>query len=506
MSPPSSAFAVSPPPAAALRAHPHLYQVNTWPWLDALSSAAGRRIALADVPDAEWDRLAALGFDYVYLLGIWKRSIAGRRMFRTDADGFARFDHALPGWTVESVVGSPFSIGDYEPDPRIGSWDDIDLVRSKLHARGMRLMVDFVPNHTGPDHVWIASRPDYFLQGREADFHRDPAAFLLIEPPGAPPLFIARGRDPYFAPWADTAQLDYFNPATRAAMIGVLKEIGRHADGVRCDMSMLVLNEVFARTWGPLLRDRPAPEGEFWTDAVAALPSDFLWMAEVYWGMEGALQALGFQFTYDKVLYDRLKGDVAGVRAHLTAGIDWQSRMARFLENHDEERSVTAYGRERIPALMVLHATLPGLRFYHQGQFEGLRVHLPMPLSAAAAEWQDLELAAQYEKLLRLTDHPVFHDGEWRLLDVTAASDDSNAALLAWRWKSGADYRLVVVNLGGASAQGRVCISHEIPGGPQLELVDTLDGHRYERSRAELDAHGLYVRLDANRAHIFAIT
>jgi glycosidase len=381
----------------------------------------------------------------------------------------------------------------------------VDALRGKLHARGMRLMVDFVPNHTGPDHVWIASHPEYFLQGHEEDFHRDPAAFLLIEPEGASPLYIARGRDPYFAPWADTAQLDYFNPATRAAMIGVLKEIGRHADGVRCDMSMLVLNEIFARTWGALLRGRRSPQGEFWTDATAALPSDFLWMAEVYWGMEGALQALGFQYTYDKVLYDRLKGDAAGVRAHLSADIAWQNRMARFLENHDEERSVTAYGRERMPALIVLIATLPGLRFYHQGQFEGLSMHLPMPLNAAKPEAPDRTLAAQYAKVLHLTDDPVFHEGEWKSIDVAADSDTSNASLLAWRWKSASDYRLVIVNLGGGIAQGRVRIAHDVPGGADLELTDALDGLIYERSRADLDAHGLYVRLAPHRAHLFIV-
>ena len=119
---------------APRRTHPHLYQINTWPWLDALSSAKGRTLRLADVPDAEWDRLAALGFDYIYLLGIWKRSIAGRHLFRTDPAAFARFDHALPGWTVESVVGSPFSIEDYGPI-RFGSWADVDAVRGKLHAR-----------------------------------------------------------------------------------------------------------------------------------------------------------------------------------------------------------------------------------------------------------------------------------------------------------------------------------------------------------------------------------
>ena len=136
----------------ALRPHPHLYQIHSWAWLDALSRAAGRPMKLGDVPDTAWDGLRETGFDIVYLMGIWQRSPAGRHIFRTDANSFAVFDHALPGWTLESVIGSPFSILDYVPDPRIGSWADIDAVREKLHARGMRLMLDFIPNHIGPDH------------------------------------------------------------------------------------------------------------------------------------------------------------------------------------------------------------------------------------------------------------------------------------------------------------------------------------------------------------------
>ena len=162
------------------RQHPHLYQIHTWAWLDQLSQQAGRNLQLIDVPDTEWDRIQALGFDFVYLLGIWQRSIAGRYLFRTDAKAFRVFDHALPGWTVASVIGSPFSIQDYVPDARLGDWAQLDAVREKLRVRGMRLMLDFVPNHTGPDHVWIAQHPEYFLHGSEADYQQNPAAFHLI--------------------------------------------------------------------------------------------------------------------------------------------------------------------------------------------------------------------------------------------------------------------------------------------------------------------------------------
>jgi glycosidase len=489
------------------RPHPHLYQIHTWAWLDALSARAGRDLRLKDVPDAEWDRLQELGFDVVYLLGIWDRSPAGRRVFRTDASSYVHFDHALPDWTMRNVIGSPFSIRDYAPDPRIGTWADLDEVRRKLHDRGMRLILDFIPNHTGPDHHWITSHPEYFLLGTDEDFRRDPSAFMLVEPDDGDPYFVARGRDPYFAPWADTVQFDYYRPEARAAFVETLRQIAEHCDGLRCDMAMLVLNDIFARTWGHLLRDRPAPPREFWEEAIPALPADFLWMAEVYWDMEPRLVELGFSYTYDKRLYDRLLGSSPqDVRWHLVADVNYQSRMARFIENHDEARCTAAFGRERVPGLATLIATLPGLRFIHQGQFEGKTIHLPMPLNKTTEEAPDPELVAVHEKILQVADDDAFHQGEWQLLDVAPQDDASHENLLAYRWRTANSYKLVVVNLVGGHSQGRLHVASELGPAPRYEFADELADEIYVRDRAEIESDGLYVRLDPHGAHVFSVT
>jgi glycosidase len=345
------------------------------------------------------------------------------------------------------------------------------------------------------------------MQGTESDFHNHPSDFLLIEPQGGAPYYIARGRDPYFAPWADTAQIDYFSAAARAALIDILKTVGSHCDGLRCDMAMLVLNAVFGRTWGHLLAERPRPEREFWPDAIAALPADFVWMAEVYWDMEADLQALGFTYTYDKRLYDRLKaGNVRETRGHLSADVAYQTHMARFLENHDEPRSAATFGRDRVPVLAALIVTLPGLRFFYQGQFTGKEIHLPMPLDRAIDEPPDIALAAIYEHILAIGGDPAFHSGDWSLLPAKALDEGGND-VLAYRWKGPDGYRAVILNLGPGAAQARIGLVDELPVSAHYDFDDRLNGQVYIRDRGDLEANGgLYVRLEGNKGHIFAVT
>ena len=485
----------------SLRSHPHLYQINTWPWLDRLSRHAGRTITLADVPDEHWDRLRDSGFDLVYLLGIWQRSPIGREIARATPSLFPSYEAALPLWRPRDVVGSAFSIAAYEPDARIGTFDDLDAVREKLHARGMRLIVDFVPNHLGFDHRWIDEHPDRFVTAPEDRHRGEPDAFRRVEGTDGQVRFIACARDPNFPPWTDVAQLDYSKPGVRAAMIDVLRSIAEHADGARCDMAMLVLSDVFRRTWSHLAG--PVPPEEFWGTAAEALPR-FLLLAEVYWNLEARLQHLGFSFTYDKTLYDRLRaGSAPDVRAHLTADLSYQRRMARFIENHDEPRSSDAFG-PRVTAAAVAIATLPGLRFFGDGQLEGRRVRVPVQLGAVADEPVDAALADFYRRLLEISNDPIFHAGEWQLSDIVPI-DGSSSQVLAWQWRATrGECRLVVVNLGASTAQARVDVRGDLPQGDRIAFEDRLNGQLYERGRSELAADGLYVRLDAGGAHVFA--
>jgi hypothetical protein len=488
-----------------MRAHPHLYEINTWPWLEALSRRGGQRLTLGAVPDEVWDHLQALGIDLVYLMGIFRRSAISRHIARTEPALFEAYDRANPGWRPRDVVGSAYSIAGYEPDEHVGGWSEVDDVRAKLHTRGMRLIVDFVPNHTGFDHPWIAEAPDRFVNGTDEAFRRSPGAYRPIELANGDVRLIACGRDPYFPPWTDVAQLNYFNPDTRAAVVAELGNLSRHADGVRCDMAMLVLTDVFARTWGALAAGAP-PSTEFWTDATAAVPG-LLFLAEAYWDLEWRLQELGFDFTYDKRLYDRLlHGSADQVRDHLRASPAYQRKSARFIENHDEPRSLAAFGA-RAEAAAVVMSTLPGMRFYYDGQFEARRVQVPVQLGVVGDEpvtAGDAPILEAYRRLLAIVNAPVFHEGDWRLREITPG-DGGSRELVAWQWRAGGDLRLVVVNLGSQTTDGRIDIASELPAGDAFVFEDLLAGRGYPWSRADLAQGGLYVRLEAGGAHIFSI-
>jgi hypothetical protein len=485
-----------------VRAHPHLYEINTIAWLSALSRRAGARVTLGTVPAAEWDRLRARGIDIVYLMGVWKRSEIGRQMAVAEQALYPAYDAALPGWTAGDIAGSAYCVSAYEPDERAGSWDDFARARHEIHSRGMQLMADFIPNHTGFDHPWIAAHPDRYVTASEAVHQLSPASFRAVTVADGSTRYVACARDPYFPPWSDVAQLDYSNPDTQSAMIAALKDVATRVDGVRCDMAMLVLSDVFERTWGDVTRR--SPTREFWQDAAAAVPNLTL-LAEVYWDLEWRLQQLGFHYTYDKRLYDLLLHRSADeVRVHLDGDVDFQRRSARFIENHDEPRAVEAFGN-RVTSAAVTMATIPGLRFFHDGQFDGRRARVPVQLASAADVPIDERLDAFYGRLLAAANDEICHSGAWSLATVTPC-DDSPHTLLAWRWRDGNSERLVIVNLGSAPAHGYILVRPDLGPGDAFEFHDVLDDKRYVRARGDLESEGLYVRLDAGQSHIFSVS
>ncbi len=467
-----------------LPARPTIYEINTAVWLGEL----GRGVDLSTVPAREWDRLAALRVDAVWLMGVWERSPAGLAIAERDPGLQASFRQTLPDLRAGDVIGSPYCVRAYELEPRFGGAGALAAARDALATRGLGLILDYVPNHVAPDHPWTGEHAEYFIRGTTADLAASPGSFLATA--GG---VLANGKDPYFAPWPDVVQLNAFSPGLRAAATETLISIASQCDGVRCDMAMLVTNEVFARTW-----DLDPPAEDYWPSiipAVRAAHPGFAFIAEAYWDMEWTLQQQGFDFCYDKRLYDRLvSGPADAVRGHLHADAGYQERLVRFIENHDEPRAADTFGPEQARAAAVAMSTLQGARLYHAGQLEGLHTHIPVFLARGPQQPADEALRAFYETLLAAVADSGLRGGDWQLCECTGWPDNGSAGqLVAWCWRTDRRRRLIVVNLAGQDAQARVRLPWSDLGGRTWQLRDELGGDPFERDGDELQAQGLYV-------------
>ena len=396
---------------------PLLFEVRACQLLVSCGAAS-----LADIPTAWFADLRRLGFDFLYLLGVWTTGQAG-------------LAHSIRLGVDPSVaVSSPFAVTSYHVCPELGGDAALRVFRQQANRVGLRVICDFVCNHVATDHDWTRSYPHLFVQGTDSEAMRHPERYFKAEEGGP---WLAHGRDMHSAAgWRDTAQLNLRHPHTRALMRGILVYMASSGlmDGARCDMAMLALSSVMAKTWGDLPLSLPGPfpippltadlpdmypaaappsvgiflrsdsstssstiapsavaaaaagkmpaaappvppmsltgislatespvpgqgavrldsneklapviDEEWWEDAIVgvrAVAPGFVCIAECYWDLEHILLSAGFDYSYDKTLYDRLHtGDAQAVLSHLRAPLSWQQRLVRFTENHDEQRA-----------------------------------------------------------------------------------------------------------------------------------------------------------------------
>ncbi|HWG41993.1 MAG TPA: alpha-amylase family glycosyl hydrolase [Gemmataceae bacterium] len=494
----------------SLPLYPTLYQINTRILLGEIGPGA----TLDDLSEAWLDRLAALGFDVIWMLGVWQTGPAGRQVSRTNPEWLRGYAHDLPDMKEEDICGSPFAVQEYTVNRDFGGDAALARLRQRMHQRGLRLLLDFVPNHTALDHPWTQSHPEFYIWGSEADLAREPRNWCRIQS-GTRSLILAHGRDPYFPGWPDTLQLNYRHAELRAAMQTELVRVADRCDGVRCDMAMLLLSDVFVKTWGDaaLPSDRSPPvDAPFWPDALAAVRSrhpDFLLLAEVYWDLEWVLQQQGFTYTYDKRLYDGLREQKAGpVRGHLSAPVSFQNHCARFLENHDEKRAAEVFPPQvHWPAAVLTYLT-PGLRFLQEGQLEGRRAHASIHLARRRAEAVDPAMQTFYAKLLECLKRPQVREGCWSLYTCRPAWAGNTTVddFIAFGWEPGPGPQLMAaVHFGSTRGQCYVELPFAELRGKRVLLRDLLSSAQYERAGDELVSRGLYLDMAAWGYHLFEV-
>lgn len=488
-----------------MNSHPLLYQINTRCWLHDLSAQLKKAVTLATVPDSEFQSWQQSGFTHIWLMGVWTTGPQARTIAVQHPDLRGEYDKVLPGWTDADVAGSPYSISDYTVPKTLGGDAELKQFRAKLNKLGLKLVLDFVPNHLGLDHAWVTEQPELFVLSPNSV----PGTFEVKSKAG--PRWIANGKDPYFAPWTDVAQLEYRRTATRAVLVKLLQGIAAKCDGVRCDMAMLMLNDVFARTWAHLPISEATPTEEFWPAAIQAVKAaqpGFIFMAEVYWGLEGKLQSLGFDYTYDKALYDDLiiwRHAGEAQRKLLTHPTDYVTRSVHFLENHDEPRVAEKLSpaENRAAALAIL--SLPGMRFLHEGQLTGARIKVPVQLGRRPVEPVQPEIKASYDALLAMLKQSHIGQGIGQILPPRAAweGNGSHHNFITVLWPGKDQFDVVVVNLSPQRSQCYVSLNIPALAERHWTMRDLLGSERYERVGSDLAQQGLYLDVPAHGAQVF---
>jgi hypothetical protein len=487
-------------------ANPKIYEINTRVWIKKF----GPNTTFSQIPQNVFNELSLKGINIIWLMGIWKTCPSTIERCCFEPELISAYNRSLKDWARSDVIGSPYSIDEYEINPALGSWEELKQLKNYLNSIGIKLFVDFVSNHFSADSKYIQTNPEIFLRADEEFFKGD--SFTFFRHDSDSENVYAHGRDPFFPAWTDTIQINFFSLDARKFMTDILLKLTDVCDGVRCDMAVLPLNNVFQNTWLGVLNKFgfSRPDAEFWKKAISDVKrknSEFVFLGEAYWDLEWNLQQLGFDYTYDKRLTDRLAAnDLAGVRAHLNAEKSFQLKSVRFLENHDEPRAVTKFGKQRSLAAATVIDTIQGMKFYFDGQFEGKKNKLPVQLGREPEEKICTLIEDYYDRLLTITKAEIFQKGEWRMMQplTIGYGNISYENLLAWQWVLDNERRIVVINYSYSTSQCRLKldIKHDKR---KITLVDLISDELYERWVDEINNVGLYIELKGHQCHIFSI-
>ena len=379
-------------------------------WLDQLTKQYGYPITRLDqIPDPELDRLRDEGFTGLWLIGLWERSKASKR--------------------IKQICGNPeaaasaYSLYDYNIASNIGGWDALANLRQRLWQRGIRLASDMVPNHTGMDSDWVMNRPDLFVQRRDAlgysfsgenlsqdsrtsiyledhYYSKDDCAvvFKRVDNQTGDVRYIYHGNDGTGLPWNDTAQIDFLNPQAREAVMQEILHVARNFPIIRFDAAMVLAKKSIRRLWYPepghggdiysrseyamtTSQFNDAIPNEFWrevVDRVAKECPDTLLLAEAFWMMEGYfVRTLGMHRVYNSAFMNMLKKEENQKYRDTiknTINFDPQilKRYVNFMNNPDEETAIAQFGdSDKYFGVCTLMITMPGLPMFGHGQIEG---------------------------------------------------------------------------------------------------------------------------------------
>jgi len=412
---------------------------NAFVWLDQLSKKYNRRISrLDEIPDEELDQLRNWNFTALWLIGVWERSNASRKIKQLTGN--------------PEAAASAYSLYDYEIASELGGEDSFQNLKRRAWLRGIRLASDMVPNHTGIYSKWVIEKPDNFIQTSYPPFpgytflgpnlsddarveiriedkyySREDAAvvFQRRDSYTGDVKYIYHGNDGTHMPWNDTAQLNLMKPEVREDLIQTIMHIAKKFPIIRFDAAMTLAKKHYQRLWFPqpgsggaipsrsdfAMSDdefNEAMPNEFWREVVdrmnAEMP-DTLLLAEAFWLMEGYfVRSLGMHRVYNSAfMHMMMKEENNKFRELIKNTLDFNpeilKRYVNFMSNPDEETAVNQFGKgDKYFGVAVMMVTLPGLPMFGHGQVEGLSEKYGMEYKKAYYnETADLHLINRHE-------------------------------------------------------------------------------------------------------------
>ncbi|MFN2182616.1 MAG: alpha-amylase family glycosyl hydrolase, partial [Anaerolineae bacterium] len=476
---------------------------NAYVWMHQLSKAYERPIHRLDqIPDEVLDELAGWGFTGLWLIGLWERSSASRKIKQLCGN--------------PEAVASAYSLYDYQIAADIGGTEAYENLRERAWQRGIRLASDMVPNHVGIYSRWVIEHPDWFVSLDYSPFpsysfngpdlseddrvgifvedhyyERSDAAvvFKRVDRWTGSEKYIYHGNDGTSMPWNDTAQLNYLNPEVREAVIQTILHVARQFPIIRFDAAMTLAKKHYQRLWFPepgtggaiptraehgLTKEQfdAAMPNEFWrevVDRVAAEAPDTLLLAEAFWLLEGYfVRTLGMHRVYNSAFMNMLRDeDNAKYRSVIKNTLEFDpeilKRFVSFMNNPDEETAVAQFGKgDKYFGICTMMATLPGLPMFGHGQIEGYAEKYGMEYRRAYWDEQpDSYLMDRHRREIFPLLHRRYLFAEvqdFRLYDFYSGEGDSaghvNEDVFAYSNRAGSERALVVYHNKYATARG----------------------------------------------------
>ncbi|WP_411822062.1 alpha-amylase [Leptospira sp. 'Mane'] len=434
--------------------------------------------------DSFWENPCVLSADEIWPMGVWKNSPASRTIASAHSGLQKEYRKALSNFQEKDVIGSPYAVFSYDPNEEVSSIQGLIRFRDALHSKNKKLILDFVPNHLAIDSPYIDKFPDCFLKTNKEDQNsfRHANGNLYVH-----------GKDPYFDGWTDTIQWDFSKEKTILVHENILIDIASICDGVRCDMAMLALSDVFERTHG--IRSLP-----YWERVIGKIKSihpDFKFYAEAYWDKEYELQCLGFDGTYDKTLYDQFShSDGIEVTGHLEAEISYQNKSIRFLENHDEERAALHFGNSSCDKFAIL-CFLPGIILYHSGQELGYTIKVPIQLGRMEKEKISSDTETFYKRVFEIIRNRKTEIK--RTSPVLQMFDQGTALCYVLEYETSKE--LLIWNPENFPVSGRIQL-------PMKEyyrenLKDQVSGKIFQIPKSEMEQEGMFFSLNPKESQWF---